>query len=310
MKRALCFVLLLSCSTASAEMQLQRINEGQTTEFIYQLSASSTLRFKLDNKLLNQYRGMRRYMPHMADQAVRHALLRKAAELQHNGARVRFSPPNLPLQYSVQAAEPEKARQLMATLAAEQQKALNDYLSKGYYYLLDDPIKGKGVIPDHLLFMQDALGQLQPVADAFIANYGKNNIRQIAAQLTAWVQQIPYRDLDNRIESNGNGYAPPVQLIFDHSGDCDSKAVLWATVMRLIFPTLMIKIIYLPNHAVIAAQVPATDTEQVIDFADSSLLLIDPTGPAPLKLGQVGDEYQTALQSKQFSQRTFPTLAP
>jgi hypothetical protein len=291
-------------------MQLQRISEGQTTEFIYQLSASSTLSFKLDNKLLNQYRGMRRYMPHMADQAVRHALLRKAAALQHNGARVQFSPPNLPLQYSVQAAEPEKAREMMATLAAEQQKALNDYLAKGYYYLLDDPIKGKGVIPDHLLFMQDALGQLQPVADAFIANYGKNNIRQIAAQLTAWVQQIPYRDLDNRIESNGNGYAPPVQLIFDHSGDCDSKAVLWATVMRLIFPTLMIKIIYLPNHAVIAAQVPATDTEQVIDFADSSLLLIDPTGPAQLKLGQVGAEYQAALQSKQFSQRTFPTLDP
>ncbi|WP_157836247.1 hypothetical protein [Rheinheimera texasensis] len=310
MKRALCFVLLLSCSTVSAQMQLQRISEGQTTEFIYQISASSTLSFKLDNKLLNQYRGMRRYMPHMADQAVRHALLRKAAALQHNGARVQFSPPNLPLQYSVQAAEPEKAREMMATLAAEQQKALNDYLAKGYYYLLDDPIKGKGVIPDHLLFMQDALGQLQPVADAFIANYGKNNIRQIAAQLTAWVQQIPYRDLDNRIESNGNGYAPPVQLIFDHSGDCDSKAVLWATVMRLIFPTLMIKIIYLPNHAVIAAQVPATDTEQVIDFADSSLLLIDPTGPAQLKLGQVGAEYQAALQSKQFSQRTFPTLDP
>ncbi len=310
MKRALCFVLLLGCSTVSAQMPLQRVTAGQTTEFIYQLSASSSLRFKLDNKLLNQYRGMRRYMPHMADQAVRHALLRKAAALQHQGVRIQFSPPNLPLQYSVQAAEPEKAQQMMATLAAEQNKALNDYLAKGYYYLLDDPVKGKGVIPDHLLFMQDALGQLQPVADAFIANYGKNNIRQIAAQLTAWIQQIPYRDLDNRLESNGNGYAPPVQLIFDHSGDCDSKAVLWATVMRLIFPTLMIKIIYLPNHAVIAAQVPATDTEQVIDFADSSLLLIDPTGPAQLKLGQVGDEYQAALQSKQFSQRTFPTLDP
>lgn len=310
MKRVLCFVLLLGCSTASAQMSLQRVTAGQTTEFIYQLSAGSSLRFKLENKLLNQYRGMRRYMPHMADQAVRHALLRKAAALQHQGVRIQFSPPNLPLQYSVQATEPEKAQQMMATLAAEQNKALNDYLAKGYYYLLDDPVKGKGVIPDHLLFMQDALGQLQPVADAFIANYGKNNIRQIAAQLTAWIQQIPYRDLDNRLESNGNGYAPPVQLIFDHSGDCDSKAVLWATVMRLIFPTLMIKIIYLPNHAVIAAQVPATETEQVIDFADSSLLLIDPTGPAQLKLGQVGDEYQAALQSKQFSQRTFPTLDP
>ena len=310
MKRALCFALLFSCSTVSAEMLLQRVTEGQTTEFTYQLNASSTLKFRLDNKLLNQYRGMRRYMPHMADQAVRHALLRKAAALQHNGVRVQFSPPNLPLQYSVQATEPEKARQVMAALAAEQNKALNDYLAAGYYYLLDDPVKGQGVIPDHLLFMRDALGQLQPVADAFIANYGKSNIRQIAAQLTAWVQQIPYRDLDDRLESNGKGYAPPVQLIFDHSGDCDSKAVLWATVMRLIFPTLMIKIIYLPDHAIIAAQVPATDTEQVIDFADSTLLLIDPTGPAPLKLGQVGDEYKAAVTSKQFSQRTFPILDP
>lgn len=310
MKRAICAVLLFSCSIASAEMVLKRTAAGEATEFAYQLTAESTLRFRLDNKLLNQYRGMRRYMPHMADQAVRHALLRKAASLQQAGVRIQFSPPNLPLQYSVQAADQTKARQIMATLANEQNKALNEYLAKGYYYLLNDPVKGKGVIPDHLLFMQDALGQLQPVADAFIANYGKKNIRQIAAHLTTWIQQIPYRDLDDRLESNGNGYAPPVQLIFDHSGDCDSKAVLWASVMRLIFPSLMIKIIYLPNHAVIAAQVPATETEQVIDFADASLLLIDPTGPAPLKLGQIGAEFQAALQSKQFSHRTFPTLEP
>lgn len=310
MKKVLCSILLLSCHLASADMVFQRTNTGQATEFSYQLAKDSTLRFRLENKLLNQYRGMKRYMPHMADQAVRHALLRKAASMQQNGIRVQFSPPNLPLQYSVQADDQAKVKQAMSTLANEQSKALTEYLAKGYYYLLDDPVKGKGVIPDHLLFMQDALGHLQPVADAFIANYGNKNIRQIAAHLTSWIQQIPYRDLDNRLASNGNGYAPPVQLIFDHSGDCDSKAVLWASVMRLIFPTLMIKIIYLPNHAVIAAQVPATDTEQVIDFADASLLLIDPTGPAPLKLGQVSSEFQAALKSKQFSQRTFPTLAP
>lgn len=310
MKKVLCPILLLSCQLAYADMMFQRTSAGQATEFTYQLAKDSTLRFRLENKLLNQYRGMKRYMPHMADQAVRHALLRKAAAMQQNGIRVQFSPPNLPLQYSVQADDQAKVKQAMSTLADEQKKALTEYLAKGYYYLLDDPVKGKGVIPDHLLFMQDALSHLQPVADAFIANYGKKNIRQIAAHLTSWIQQIPYRDLDNRLASNGNGYAPPVQLIFDHSGDCDSKAVLWASVMRLIFPTLMIKIIYLPNHAVIAAQVPATDTEQVIDFADASLLLIDPTGPAPLKLGQVSSEFQAALKSRQFSQRTFPTLAP
>jgi hypothetical protein len=289
-------------------MQLQRQLKGQHTEFSYQWPPEPELRFSLDNKALNQYRGLKRYMPHMAQQAVRHALLRKAAALQASGVRVQFSPANLPLQYSVQAADPAAAAKAVATLNALQDSALSDYLGKGYYYLLDDPIKGKGVIPDHLRFMQDALPGLQPVADAFIASYGKKNIRQIAARLTQWIQQIPYRDLDDRIASNGKGYAPPLQLIFDHSGDCDSKAVLWASVMRLIFPTLVIKIIYLPNHAVIAAQVPATDTEQVIDLADASLLLIDPTGPAPLKLGQISADFQPALQSQQFSQRTFPTL--
>ncbi len=310
MKRVLWSLLLLTSYGLSAEMTLQRVPQGQTTEFSYQWSSEPTLKFSLDNKVLNQYRGLKRYMPHMAQQAVRHALLRKAAALQSTGVRVQFSPPNLPLQFSVQASEPAKAAQATATLATLQETALNDYLAKGYYYLLDDPIKGQGVIPDHLRFMQDALPHLQPVADAFIASYGKKNIRQIAARLTEWIQQIPYRDLDDRIASNGKGYAPPVQLIFDHSGDCDSKAVLWAGVMRLIFPTLVIKVIYLPEHAVIAAQVPATDTEQVIDLADASLLLIDPTGPAPLKLGQVAAKFQPAIQSQQFSQRTFPTLDP
>lgn len=310
MKRVLWSLLLLTSYGLSAEMTLQRLPQGGKTEFSYQWSSEPILKFSLDNKVLNQYRGLKRYMPHMAQQAVRHALLRQAATLQSTGVRVQFSPPNLPLQFSVQAAEPAKAAQAAATLTALQVSALNDYLAKGYYYLLDDPIKGKGVIPDHLRFMQDALPQLQPVADAFIASYGKKNIRQIAARLTEWIQQIPYRDLDDRIASNGKGYAPPLQLIFDHSGDCDSKAVLWAGVMRLIFPTLVIKIIYLPEHAVIAAQVPATDTEQVIDLADASLLLIDPTGPAPLKLGQVAAAFQPALQSQQFSQRTFPTLDP
>lgn len=289
-------------------MLLQRAAKGQATEFSYQNAPEPKLVFQLDNKLLDQYRGMKNYMPHMTDQAVRHALIRKAATLQQKGVRIQFSPPNLPLTYSVQADDATQAKQIMNTLNTLQRSAMTEHLARGYYYLLDDPVKGKGVIPDHLQFMQDALGQLQPVADAFIANYGRNNIRQIAARLTDWVQRIPYRNLDDRLVSNGSGYAPPVQLIFDHSGDCDSKAVLWATVMRLIFPKLMIKIIYLPNHAVIAAQVPAIETEMVIDLADASLLLIDPTGPAPLKLGQINKEFHIALQNKQFSQRTFPIL--
>ncbi len=296
--------------TAQAELLFERKSSAHSTEFTYRWSPDVSLTFQLANKALNQYRDRKRYMPHLASQAVRHALLRKAGALQHQGVRVQFSPANMPLQYTVQAKDPQLLSAATKELAAAESSARNDYLYQGYFYLLDDPVKGKGVVPDHLRYFSDALPQLQPVADAFIAKFGRQHVRQIAQRLTEWIQQIPYRDLENRQTSNGSGYQPPVQLLFDHSGDCDSKAVLWASVMRLIFPSLQIRILYLPEHAIIAAQVPALDSEQIIDFADATLLLIDPTGPAPLKLGQVDTRYQAYLQSRQFTDRTFPTRSP
>jgi hypothetical protein len=289
-------------------MTLQRQQSNGHTQFSYQWPDAPALQFQLADEHLNTYRGLRRYQPHMAEQAVRNALIRKSASLQqqHRGSRILLSAPNLPLSFTVQAQDRQIAAQLQQEMASTQQKALQDHLYQGYYFLLQDSLKGQGVIPDHVRYMQDALPQLQPVADAFITLYGKQNVRDIAIALTRWVQQIPYRDMENRISSNGQGYVAPTQLIYDHQGDCDSKAVLWATIMRHIFPTLEIRILYLPEHAVIAAQIPATETEQIIELGTDSLLLVDPTGPALLKLGQIGDKYQPYLKNKQFTQRAFP----
>ena len=123
-------------------MLLQRAAAGQQTEFSYQLPPDPALVFRLDNKLLNQYRGMKRYTPHMAEQAVRHALMRKAASLQQQGVRIQFSPPNLPLQFTVQADDSTKAKTVAATLRSLQKSALDQYLARGYYFLLDAPVKG------------------------------------------------------------------------------------------------------------------------------------------------------------------------
>lgn len=289
-------------------MTLQRQQQTNHTQFSYQWPDAPALQFSLPNALLNDYRDMRRYQPHMTELAVRNALVRKAASLQQQDRTVRIllSAPNLPLSYSVQASDNNKANAVRQQLQQTQQQAMNEHLYQGYYFLLQDPVKGAGVIPDHVRFMQDALPQLKPVADAFVALYGKQNIRDIAIALTAWVQQIPYRDMEDRLTSNGRGYAPPAQLLFDHQGDCDSKAVLWATVMRQIFPTLEIRILYLPQHAIIAAQIPATDREQIIELGPDSLLLLDPTGPALLRLGEVSERYQPYLQNKQFTARVFP----
>jgi len=289
-------------------MTLQRQQTNGQTHFSYQWPDAPALEFQLMDEHLSVYRGLRRYQPHITEQAVRNALIRKSAVLQqaHPGSRILLSPPNLPLSFSVQATDRNIAAKLQQEMAAAQQKALQEHLYQGYYWLLQDPVKGTGVIPDHIRFMQDALPQLKPVADAFVKLYGKQNVRDIAMALTRWVQQIPYRDMENRLTSNGQGFVAPTQLIYDHQGDCDSKAVLWATIMRHIFPTLEIRILYLPEHAIIAAQIPATETEQIIELGPDSLLLLDPTGPALSKLGQIGDAYQAFLHNKQFTQRAFP----
>jgi hypothetical protein len=153
--------------------------------------------------------------------------------------------------------------------------------------------------------MRQSRSALQPVSKAFVDLYGNNNIRQISGKINEWIQQIPYQDLSDRQASAGSGYSPPLKLLVENAGDCDSKAVLFAAVLQNIFPKISIGVLYFPDHAVVAAQVPPLESELTVTLQGITYLVIDPTGPAPTKLGSLAQKYQTYLNNRQFTHRLF-----
>lgn len=299
--------LLLSCilSSAFAASVLERRQLNHGTEFTYLRQSQPALSFVLDpSRLPAQNAGQRRYSVALAQMYVRHQLQLEAVKLQQQGFSLRLSPPAQPLSYEL-SGPAEKLPQLRQHLAQLQQQAYQQYLKEGLYYQLETPQGGRYIIPDHVAILQQQLPALQPIANAFMTLYGKNNIRLLAAQVALWLQQIPYQDLSDRQNSTGTGFVSPWQLLHQHSGDCDSKAVLFAGIMQLISPSMKLAIIYFPDHAVIAAQIPALKNETTVIIEEKPMLLIDATGPAETPLGTIAKPYQLYLQNRQFNFRFF-----
>lgn len=302
------FVLnsLFWCSTLAAAMDLQKAVMEKTTEFRYQWPPEPELHFQIENAQIKAQSGSsRRYSTDLVDQHIRHQVLLSAVKLQQRGIRVQMSPKNLPFQVKVSGNDSSQVEKVQQQLQQAQDQAYQNYLTRDFYYLMKSPTGEKFVIPDHVRFMQQSRTALQPASKAFIELYGRNNIRQISGKISEWVQQIPYQDLSDRQTSGGNGYSPPLKLLLEHGGDCDSKAVLYAAVLQNIFPNNRIGILYFPDHAVVAAQIPPLNNELTVTLQGITFLVVDPTGPAPTKLGSLAQKYQTYLTNRQFTHRLF-----
>lgn len=297
---------LLWSTIVVAAIDVEKAIAEKTTEFRYQWPPEPELRFTLDNAQIKAQSGTnRRYSVELAEQHVRHQVLLSAVKLQQKGVRVQLSPKNLPFQVSVRGTDQAKVEKVQQQLQRAQQQAYDNYLKRDFYYLMKSPTGEAFVIPDHVRVMQQSRAALQPVSSAFVDLYGKNNIRQISAKISEWIQKIPYQDLSDRQVSAGSGYSPPLKILAEHAGDCDSKAVLFAAILQNIFPKNSIAIVYFPDHAVVAAQIPPLANELTVTLQGLTYLIVDPTGPAPTKLGSLAQKYQTYLNNRQFTHRLF-----
>lgn len=297
---------LLCSSVVAAAIDVEKTIHENTTEFRYQRPPEAELLFVLDNQDIKKQSGTnRRYSAELAELHVRHQVLLSAVQLQQKGVRVQISPKNLPFTVRVSGNDQAKVAKVQQQLQLTQQQAYDNYLKRDFYYLMKSPTGEQFVIPDHVKVMQQSRDALKPVSNAFVTLYGKNNIRQIASKLNEWVQQIPYQDLSDRQVSAGSGFSPPLKVLTEHAGDCDSKAVLYAAIMQNIFPKNRFGILYFTDHAVVAAQIPPLVNELTVTLDGITYLIVDPTGPAPSQLGTLSSKYQTYLTNRQFTHRLF-----
>ena len=205
--------------------------------------------------------------------------------------------PRWSLSYSrVPAGEQEK---LDNWLASQEQEQFNALLKERYLMQSSDAMGRPGLKPDHVRIIEESGAELGDVAEALLTAAGgeQSEPRLVVEWLLAFVQDIPYNALQSDGGNRGTGYLLPRQVLVQNRGDCDSKVALLAALIQYLHPEIPQRLLFVPNHALLAIALPAQQGDEQLQIEGYNYLLLEPTGPAELPLGQIADSSRFHIRS-------------
>ncbi|GAW94498.1 MULTISPECIES: hypothetical protein [Colwellia] len=180
-------------------------------------------------------------------------------------------------------------------LARVEAKITREYLKETYYQAFSNHEQLSGIKVDHVSMANDSVADLKALKPIILEQVSIENIRKATNYVLGFVQSIPYDTLESRLTSSGAGFNPPLQLLWQNQGDCDSKMTLTAALLRALMPRIEMVLIYIDGHAFIGINIPAEAGEVTIEYEQIIYLLAEPTGPALLPLGQLAPESELAI---------------
>lgn len=294
-------LLPLPIQAAGLRMQLQQ--QDDKLNFNYQFTVDGQpqqLAFSLDKKVVaNHFRDFRPYKPALMQQYLWRDMQKLTSTFP--GIRLQRLPGKQALTYRISAGDEAQREALQQQLDELIKSRTSAYLQQAYYHEINWPDRQRVIVPDHQRLMQDSLQDMLPVATALHASVQQMDVRRAINFTARWIQQIPYQDLSDRRKSSGASFSPPLRLLRENRGDCDSKAVLLAGLIRMLLPDIKLAMVYLPNHAVLAMQMTPAPGDMTVSIGGVSYVLIDATGPALLPVGEISPQYRPFTQSGAFA---------
>ncbi|WP_166422126.1 hypothetical protein [Paraglaciecola sp. 20A4] len=249
----------------------------------------------------------KRFVPQQVKQYQYIAMQKERNKIDAKAARIEIKRIGGDLQLSVSSRSPQASAKYQRQLLDAKDKAFEQYLSDNYYAHFTDYLGQRGIKPDHLRYISENQAVLKPFAEAmYLEASEQGDMRAFLNLLLSWLQSIPYDDLENRLSSNGSGFSPPLALLSGNRGDCDSKSVLMASVIRALFPRIELAMLYLPNHALLAISLPLSKGERGRQIEGETYLLMEPTGPALMSLNETAATSRRALDMGMYSYEMIP----
>ena len=179
--------------------------------------------------------------------------------------------------------------------------AEKEYLTSIYHTKFDNY-----VMPDHRTITKRYAQAMAPIARAIRPQLRGLDRRQATEHIIHFFQSIPYDELLNRETSNGAGFQTPYGLLLNNKGDCDTKSVAMASLLRYLYPRQRIVIVYVPGHAFVGIQGRPGPQDFSVRLGGSDFVLADPTGPRLATLGMVSESSRRYLENKKFSYQEVP----
>ena len=308
-----CYLLCSLLNVALAEQTAYRRSataEGTQYTFAWldHDNKSREISFLLPNDSIQQLPVQQvNYNPQLALRAVEIELLKAARDIDPRVARFTLINRHDSLAFSLSGKDEKRLDELTTELKETQETALDDYLTERYFQHYKTPLLQKAIKPDHIRYIEESTLPLIPLAQSLYDIVDEqSNARSYLNLLLSWAQTIPYDELTNRVSSYGSGFSPPLAVLNQNLGDCDSKSVLTASLIRAFLPNNSMRLVLLRNHALLAIAISplAKDTTMMIEGIP--FILLDPTGPAQMQLGEVSKSTRQAIASQQYTLEVIP----
>lgn len=282
----------------SVLLTYQWLDHQQPQELIFSLSKESVTK---------QLQGQKSYKPAIALRHVYVNMMKHAQTIDPKEARVDIKQQGKNIQVKVTSRSQQMIDKWQKLMGDKQEQAFEQYLQENHFSLYENHLGQSGVIPDHIRYIAENRYIVLPVAQALYEQLLEgSDSRDYLNLLLTWVQSIPYSTLEDRLVSNGSGFFTPVEVLVNNLGDCDSKSTLTASLLRSLLPNLSMVIVYLPEHAMLAVNLGQRAGEHNIMVRGAPHVLLDPTGPGQLKLGEISDKSAQAIANGRYSVSVIP----
>ena len=292
-------------SSFSQQLSFNKSKKNKEMYFNYTWSdhqeKTSDISFSLPFHQLNK-QNHKKFIPNLAQQYVYIEMHKAAKKIDPKEARVNIQRRGQDIHIQVTSRSNELLDKWQRSMNQGQQKALDQYLQDNYYSHFRSYLGQKAIKPDHLRYISENTAALLPVAQAIFEKLPADSKNRAYVNLVlSWVQSIPYNELKNRLTSNGAGYLPPLSVIANNQGDCDSKTVLMASLVRSLFPDVKMTMVFLPNHALLGIALPFRKNGQTLNIDGMDYLLMEPTGPSKIPLGEISNRSAQYIAGNMYS---------
>jgi len=146
--------------------------------------------------------------------------------------------------------------------------------------------KARGVLRvDYAAATRLSVSSMHSVAKA-LAQAGGDE-RELFAAALAFVQSIPYNTLQTREVNTGMGFLLPSASIDLNRGDCDTKSVVLAAILKTLLPRRSSILVVLRKHALLAVDLPVREGDRFLQIGGRKYLLVEPAGPGLYPVGKI-----------------------
>jgi len=303
----LSILFIFYCCPAIAEQaHFSKKEYDDSYQFSYQWQdinqTTQSITFSLPKKeLFDQFRNFKTYKVDLAKQFVNKSIKRRLRKKPLDNVQVHFN--NINNSIDIKGRDELKIQQAHTALSNMEIEISEKYLKNNFYHRFITHNQVNAIKPDHKRFASLSSDSLKPLKPVILEKVSIKNIRQVTDFALGFIQNIPYSTLESRVTSAGAGFNPPLKLLWENQGDCDSKVTLAAALLRSLMPRINIALIFIDNHALIGVNIAAEigSDEMTVEHEGITYLLAEPTGPALLALGTISDDSKHAILQGQYS---------